>query len=180
MYVYVYTLTSKKKIVTWTLTGLLRGVLNRPVKIFCTYFGHIYIFYVVLFRFYHVRCLNILKFGHIFHFRRRKNVGAFWLTCYFRAVFWPYLTGHFISCVIARRSARAWLKMFEWGLQRIYGINTILYKKFLVKPNWVKIRQILGVQYRPPPLDLTLIWKLGPDRVNGFVIKKGLFCCFPY
>ena len=52
---YVYTLTSKKKNVMLNLTGLLRGVLNRPVKIFCTYFGHIYIFNDVLFRFYHVR-----------------------------------------------------------------------------------------------------------------------------
>ena len=41
----------RKIIVLWTLTGLLRGVLNRPVKIFCTDFAH---FYDVLFRFYHV------------------------------------------------------------------------------------------------------------------------------
>ena len=60
------------KIVIWTLTGLLRGVLNWLVKIFCAYFGHIYIFYDVLFRFYHVRCLNILKFGHWFNFLDRK------------------------------------------------------------------------------------------------------------
>ena len=33
-----------KKIVICTLTGVLRGVLNLPVKIFCAYFGHIYIF----------------------------------------------------------------------------------------------------------------------------------------
>ena len=43
---------------------MLRGVSNRPVKIFCAYFGHIYIFYDVLLRFFHVRCLNILKFGN--------------------------------------------------------------------------------------------------------------------
>ena len=44
----------------------MRGFLNRPVKIFCANFGKIYNFYDVLFRFYHVRSLNILKFGHIF------------------------------------------------------------------------------------------------------------------
>ena len=137
----------RKKIVMWILTGLLRGVLNRPVKIFCAYFGHIYILYDVLFRFYHVRCLNILKFGHRFHFWDRKNVDALWPTCYFRAVFWPYLTGHFISRVIVCWSARAWFQMFE----KTYRINHILYKKFLVNPNWVKIRQILGGNIAPPP-----------------------------
>ena len=57
---YVYTLTSNKKNVTCTLTGVLRGVSNWTVKICCSYFGHIYIFFWVLFIFYHVRCLNIL------------------------------------------------------------------------------------------------------------------------
>ena len=39
-----------------------RGMLNRPVKIFCAYFGHIYFFYDIIL--IHVRCLNILKFDH--------------------------------------------------------------------------------------------------------------------
>ena len=34
---------------------------------------HMYIFYDVSFRFYHVRCLNILQFGHRFHFWCRKK-----------------------------------------------------------------------------------------------------------
>ena len=51
---------------------MLRGVSNRPVKIFCAYFGHIYIFYDVLLRFFHVRCLNILKFGDRYDFWDRK------------------------------------------------------------------------------------------------------------
>ena len=99
---YVYTLTSKKKIVIWTLTGLLRGVLNWRVKIFSAYFGNIYILYDVLFWFCHVRCLYIHKFGHIFHFGTENFVDEFWPTYYLPAVFWPYITGHFISCVIVR------------------------------------------------------------------------------
>ena len=71
---YLLWLQRRRKIVMWTLTGLLRGVLNRPVKIFRAYFVHIYIFYDVLFRFYHVRCLNILKFGHRFYFWDRKKI----------------------------------------------------------------------------------------------------------
>ena len=39
----------------------------------CIYFGHIYIFYDVLFRFYHARCLIILKFGHKFFWGDRKK-----------------------------------------------------------------------------------------------------------
>ena len=46
---YVHNLTLKKKIVMLTMTELLRGVFKRPVKIFCVYFGHIYIFHEVLF-----------------------------------------------------------------------------------------------------------------------------------
>ena len=60
----------RKKHLMWTITVLLRGVLNRPVKIFC---ANIH-FYCVLFRFYHVRCLNMLQFGHRFRFWDRKNV----------------------------------------------------------------------------------------------------------
>ena len=116
---YAYTLISKKEtIVLWTLTSMLRGVSNRPVKIFCAYFRHIYIFYGVLLPFFHVRCLNILKFG---------NRYKFWCILTDMLFSRSNLTGHFISPVIVRRSARAWFQMFEW------------------------IRQILGGQYCPPP-----------------------------
>ena len=47
--------------------------------IFWTY----HILYDVLFRFYHVRCLNILKFGHIFNYWDSKNVGAFYFCAEF-------------------------------------------------------------------------------------------------
>ena len=117
---YILWLKEEEKIMC-TLTSLLSGVLNRPVKIFCANFGQIYIFYDVLFGFYHIRCLDILRFGHRFYFWDRKFFGALWPVCYFPAVFWPYLTGNFISRLIAHRSARAWFQMFEWGLQRIYN-----------------------------------------------------------
>ena len=44
----------------------------------------IFIFYDELFRFYHVSCLNILKFGHRFYFWNRK-------------IFWCTLTGVLFS-----------------------------------------------------------------------------------
>ena len=65
-----------KQILMLTLTGLLRGVLNRPVKILCANFRHIYIFYDVLFWFYHIRCLNILQFGRRFYFWDRKKISC--------------------------------------------------------------------------------------------------------
>ena len=83
----LYSLTSK--IVIWNLTGLTWGVLNRPVKIFCAYFGHIHIFYNVLFHFYHVRCLNILKFGHRLNFDQcvifAQYFDHIWLAILYRA-----------------------------------------------------------------------------------------------
>ena len=41
---YVYILQTKT-IVICSLTGVLGGVSNLPVKKFCAYFGHIYIFF---------------------------------------------------------------------------------------------------------------------------------------
>ena len=143
---YVYTLTSKKKIVMWTLTNLLGGVLNRPVKIFCAHFGYIYIFYDVLFGFYHFRCLNILKFGHRILFCDRKFFGAFWLSCFFAQYFyhiWPAILYCKRSCAGQRVHDSKCLN----EVYKAYIINHILHKKLLVKPNWVKIRQTLGGQY---------------------------------
>ena len=148
----------------WTLTGLLRGILNRPVKIFCVVYFVVYILdiftfsYDVLFRFYIVRCLNILNFGHRFHFWDRKIFAQ-----YFDHI-WPAILYHAWS----RAGQRAYDCKCLNEVYKAYRINHILYKKFLVKLIWFKIRQILGGQYCPPPLDLTLIWKLGPDRVKLF------------
>ena len=138
------------KIVMWTLTGLLRGVLNRPVKICCAYFGHIYIFYDVLFRFYHVRCLNILKFGRKFHFWDRKNLMHFDRHIIFSQYFdhiWPAILYRAWSC--AGQCAHDSKCLNE--VYRAYRIDYILYKTFLVNPKWVKIRQILGGNIAPPP-----------------------------
>ena len=104
---YVYPLTSNKKIVICTLTGVLRGVSNWPVKICCAYFGHIHNFFWVLFIFYHVRCQ--LNFGHWFNFWGQQKFEALWLLSYFGVKFWPCFTGHFISRASARRSACALL-----------------------------------------------------------------------
>ena len=122
---------------------MLRGVSNRPVKIFCAYFGHIYIFYGVLLRFFHVRCLNILKFGNRYNFWDTKKC-------------WCILTDLLFSCSILTIFdrpfyARAHDSKCLNDVYEAYKNNHILYKKFLVKSNWVKIRQILGGQYWPPP-----------------------------
>ena len=76
-YVHVYCIYfdfKQTKNVMCTLTGVLRGVSNWPVKIFCAYFGHFYIFFGVLFIYNHVRCLNILNFGQWFHFWGQKKI----------------------------------------------------------------------------------------------------------
>ena len=135
------------------LTGLLRGALNRPVKILCTYFGHIYIFYDVLLRFYHVRCLNILKFGKglkflvqikmLVHFDQHVIFAQ-----YFDSI-WPAI----LYRVWSRAGQRAHDIKCLNEVCKAYRINHILYKKFLVKPYWVKIRQILGT---PPGPDVNL------------------------
>ena len=93
-----------------------RGVKSAGQDILCIFWTYLH-FYDVLFRFYHVRCLNMLELSHRFNFWDRNFFGAFWPTCYFCAKFWPYLTGHFISCAILRRSAHEWFQMFEWGLK---------------------------------------------------------------
>ena len=140
--------SKKKKQCNVNPDQLTKRGLNQPAKIFCAYFGHIYIFIWCIISICSCRCLNILKFGHRFHFWDKK-FGCTVMVCYFWAVFCPYLTNNFISHVIVLRSARAWFQMFEWGLQSIY-INHKSYKKFMVKPNWVKIWQILWGQYCPP------------------------------
>ena len=152
----------------WTLTGLLRGMLNRPVKIFWAYFGHIYIFCDVLFWFKHVRCLNRLKFGHRFNFWDRNFFGALWAV---RCVIFQRHFDHIWPAILYRTRSRTGQRAHDSKcLNEVYKAYVIIHisnKKFLVKLNWVKIRQILEGQYCPPPLDLMLIWKFGPERVNG-------------
>ena len=85
-----------KKIDICTLTGLLGGVSNSPVKLFCAYFGHIYIFLSII----HILsywCLNILNFGHWYNFwGKKKNLNTdFCLISY--EIFWPCFTSHFIT-----------------------------------------------------------------------------------
>ena len=76
MLINVYTMTSKKKNIMGTIMGLLRGALNWPVKIvFCKFWIYLHL-HDVLFRYYHVRCLNILKFGPRFYFWGRKKFCA--------------------------------------------------------------------------------------------------------
>ena len=77
------------------------------------------------------------------HFDRRVKLAQY---------FTPYLTSHFILRAIVRRAGQRMhdSKMFKWGLQSIYN-NHILNKKFLVKPNWVKIRKSLWGNIAPPP-----------------------------
>ena len=83
---------------------------------------------------------------------------------------WPAILYRAWSCAGQRAHDSKCLN----DVYEAYRINHILYKKFLVKPNWVKIRQILGGQYCPP-LDLTLIWKLGPDRVKLSIVISFIF-----
>ena len=137
----------------WTLAGLLRGLLNWPVKIFCAYFGHIYVFYDVLLRLYHVRCLNLLKFGHRLNFWDRNKFWCILTDMVFSSsILTIFDRPFYIACDRDPFSARAWFQMFEWGLvYKAYRINHIFYKKFLLNPDRVKIRQILGWQYCPPP-----------------------------
>ena len=137
----------RKKNVLWTLTGMLRVVLNRPVKIFCAHFGHIYIFYDVLFRFFHVRCLNILKFVHRYNFWDRQKCWCILTDMLFsRSILTifdrPFYIARDPGPVSARMIPNVWMMSTK---------HHILYKEFLVKPNWVKIRQIQGGQYCPPP-----------------------------
>ena len=72
---------------------------------------------------------------------------------------WPAISYRAWSCAGQRAHDSKCLN----DVYKAYRVNHILYKKFLVKPNWVKIRQILG---GGAILDLMLIWKLGPDRVK--------------
>ena len=101
---------------------------------------------------------NILKFGH------RPNFGTEKMLVHIdRHVIFALYFDHIWQAILYR----AWsCAGHVYDVYKAYRINHILYKKFLVKPTWVKIRQILGGQYCPPALDLTLIWKLGPDNVN--------------
>ena len=80
--------------------------------IFWTY----YIFFGVLCTYYHVRCRNILNFGHLFHFEVKTKFDALLLLCYFGAILLPCFTGHIISRASAHRSACALFEMFDSGI----------------------------------------------------------------
>ena len=83
---------------------------------------------------------------------------------------WPAILYHAQSC--AGQCAHDSKCLNE--IYKAYMINNCLevFRKFLVKTNWAKIRQILEGQYCPPPPDLTLIWKLGPDRVKDSLLES--------
>ena len=81
---YVFWLQTKI-IVICTLTGVLRGVSNLLVKIIlCIFWTYLHFFWV-LFIFYHVRCLNILNFGHWFHFWGQKKIWSTLTVVLFRS-----------------------------------------------------------------------------------------------
>ena len=85
-----------KTLVICTLTGVLRGVSNLPVKIVCAYFWKYLLLKKVLFIFYNVRCIDIFIFDQWFNFCGKTK---------FEAIFWLRFTGHFISRASERRSA---------------------------------------------------------------------------
>ena len=87
-------------------SGAERGFKLASQDMLCIFWTNLH-FFLVLFIFYHVRCLNILNLGHWFHFWGQKKFEALWLLSYFGAIFWPCFTGHFISRASARRSACA-------------------------------------------------------------------------
>ena len=107
----------------------------------------IFSFYDVLFRFYHFRCLNILKFGHLFHFWCRKKIWCILTDMLFFAQYFD----HILYRAWSRAGHREHDSKCLNEVYKAYRMNHIIYKQFLVKPNWVKVRQILGGQYCPPP-----------------------------
>ena len=153
---YIFWL-QRKKIVLWTLTSMLRGVSNRPVKIFCAYFGHIYIF---LWCITSILSCKVSKYTKIWSADLIFGIEKIWRNFDRHVIFtqnfdhtWPAILYRAQSCAGQRAHDSKCLN----EVYKAYITNHILYKKILVKPNWVEIRQILA------PLDLTLIWKLGPD-----------------
>ena len=141
-----------------TLTGVLTGVSNRPVKKCCACFGHIYIFM----QYNHVRWLNILNFGHWFNFCDKK------FNHFDCCVILERYFGHVLTVILylARSRAGQCAHYSKWfnEVYKAYIINHISYKKFSDKPNRVKKTNPLG--------GLTLIWKLRPDRVKwDFMIE---------
>ena len=136
------------KCVICTLTGVLGGVSNLPVKIFVCIFSTYLHFFWVLFIFYHVRCLNILNFGYWFQFWGQQNL-KFNDCCLISE---RYL-GHVLPVILYLSRARVGQRAHYFEclneVYKAYIINNFSYKKF--NPSWVTMRQILGGQRRPPP-----------------------------
>ena len=97
-------------------------------------------------------CLNLLNFGYRFHVWDRKKYRCSLTSLLFSR---SILTIFDLLFYIARDRAPVSTRMIPNVRMRStkHTINHILFKKFLVKPNWVKVRQSLGGQYCP----------LGPD-----------------
>ena len=147
----IYFVLKEKNIVLWTLTGMLRGVSNRPSSYFFLHILDIFTFFLCIITIFHVRSINILTFGHRYNFWDRKIILVHFdqhviFTQYFDHI-WPAILYRAWSCAGQHAHDSKCLN----DVYKAYRINLILYKKFLVKPNWVKIRQILGGQNCPPP-----------------------------
>ena len=122
---YILWLQTKKKCHLYS-DRLLGGVSNLPVKKFCAYLHFVW----VLFIFYHVRCLNLLNFGHWFHFwGKKKKLKHFdcWLIS-------ERNFGHVLPVILylarARASQRAHYSKWLNEVYKVYVMNHIFYKKF--------------------------------------------------
>ena len=83
-----------------------RGDKSAGQDILCKFLTYLH-FYDVLFRFYHVRGLNIHKFGHGFYFWDKKKCWCTLTSVLFASSIFTSFTGHFIMRLIAHRSASA-------------------------------------------------------------------------
>ena len=104
--------------------------------------------------------------------------------CYFRAVFWLYLTDHFISRATMRRSARAWFHMFEWGLYlyflmffirtEIYLLNLILTVTTVRVIIWLcwSFYMILGRKSGSRVWRRGLTWHWGRKSLTGSIGRQ--------
>ena len=134
----------------WTLTGLLRGVSNSPVKISCAYFGHIYILFRVLFILFYVRCLNILNFGHWYHIWDPKKMKHFHCCAIPERYF-----GHVLPVILYLARARAgqrahYSKCFN-DFYEAYIINHISIKSSKTSLTGSNKTYPLGGNIAPPP-----------------------------
>ena len=103
-------------------------------------------------------------------FDAEKKVRAF-----DRHVIFAQYFDHIWPAILYRAWSRAGQRPYDSKylneVYKAYGINHFFCKKLIVKPNWVNIRQI--------PPDLTLIWKLGPDRVKFEYLQSSTVYALP-